>query len=355
MKRGLSSIFYFKKLPHAAVISVLLIMAFEVFIRVNRSHFSGAFNAIVLERKKALGNPDISHDIVIMGDSRHYSLRPDLVEKGLKGNLRVGNYCWPFEGIEAYEYMLDAILEYKNPPRAIIASLPPDYFAVPEQYLSYTQSRIYRIRMYNVFPDLFILNKAIKERSMPLLWDFFSYKVTPLSSRYRSKVPGVLFSLLSSGSWPPLDDDEYRILEQEKQYGSFLLFDDDTATSQTWKVYEKVYSPLARYHHSSIFARFERFLEKAGNRHITVILFNTPLLEDQYRSFRVMGILESYEIQIREWVRAFPNFQYIEPCLYSYPDSFFADPGHLNLLGDRKFRESYPSALAEKINSLSAQ
>jgi hypothetical protein len=355
MKRRFGFIYYLKKLPHAAVITVLLIVAFEVFIRLNESHFTGAFNGIVLERKKALKNPNIRHDIVILGDSRYYSLRPDLVEKKLKGNLRVGNYCWPFEGIEAYEYMLDAIVEYKKPPRAIIASLPPDYFAIPEKNLTCTQSRIYRIRMFNVFPDFFILGKAIKERSRPLFWDFLSYKITPLSSRYRSKVTSVLFNLLSSLSWPPLDDDEYRILEQEKQYGSFLIFDDERATSQAWKSYEKVYAPIARYHHSRILAKFERFLEKAKNRDITVILFNTPLLEEQYRIFKDKGIVEGYETQVREWARIFPNFQYIEPYLYSYPDYLFADPGHLNFQGDQKFREFYPLALAEKINSLSSQ
>jgi hypothetical protein len=355
MKRRIASIFHFKKLPHAALISVLLIAAFEVFIRLNESHFTGAFNAIVLERKKTLGNPDIQHDIVILGDSRYYSLRPDLVEKRLKGNLRVGNYSWPFEGIEAYEYMLDAILKYKKPPQVIIASLPPDYFAVPEKNLTYAQSGIYRIRMFNVFPDFFILGKAIKERSRPLLWDLILYKITPLSSRYRNKVPGVLFNLLRFKTWPPADDDEYRILEQEKQYASFLLFDDDRATSQAWNRYEKAYAPIAPYHHSSILGRYERFLEKAKNRHIPVILFNTPLLEDQYRTFKDMGILESYETQVREWTRAFPNFQYIEPYLYTYPYPLFADAGHLNLEGDGQFREFYPFALAEKINSLSSQ
>ena len=351
MKSGISSVFNFKKLPHAAVIAALLIAAFEIFISLNQGHFSGAFNAIVLERKKALKNPNIRHDIVILGDSRYYSLRPDLLEKKLAGTLRVGNYCWPFSGIEAYEYMFDAILEYKKQPRAIIVYLPLDYFAMPEKYLSCAQSGIYRIRMFNMFPDFFIVKKALEGRSWQLLWDFISYKLTPLSSRYRNKVPGVMSNLLSFKGWPPPDDDEYRILDQEKKYGSFLLFDDDKATSETWTVYEKVYGPVRLYRHSGILKNFEHFLQKAQNRKIPVIFFNPPLLEDQYWKFKDMGILESYKTQVLEWSRVFPNFQYIEPVLYYYPNSLFADSGHLNLKGDRKFREFYPGALAEKINS----
>jgi len=341
-----------KKLPLAALIAIGIVICVELFIGFNADHFSGAFNSIVRRRKKLLEAPSFRHDVVIFGDSRSYSMNPKFLEKEMGNNLSVGNYCWPFTGVETYEFMLDACIKNNKKPKLIIAGFLPDYFAIQEKHLSYKQIKIYRIRLYDVFPSLFIVKKAWKEHSWILFWDLIAYRITPLSSRYRDKLPSVMFHLLTLQGWLQPDEDEYRILQGQKNSGSFRLFDDETAPPDVMETYAKIYHPLSLYKNEDVLKKFEDFLKKAEHNNIRILLFNPPILRQQYTRFNELGVIQAYNSRIENWARDYDNFHYIEPLLSPYPRAMFADSGHLNLAGDKMYREYYIPTLSQKIQQI---
>lgn len=325
--------------PAAAFLAAAIIIAFEAFVTVNKESFMAGLEISSRRKAEALTDPSLKEDVVIFGDSRLFSMRPEQVSQAL-GGLKTANYTWAFLGIDAYDIVLEFYLKSrKQPPRLIIADLPQEMLAAPESKLSLSPGL--HERAVRVLPVSWLLVRAAKEGSMRLFWDCIIEIITPDSVKYRDGIRFVVRSYWNGEGWPPRQSGDRRILEGMAKNGSFVLVGPDVVPENFLEQYKKDYSEMGSYENRRVRESFERFIRRAGDAGISILLVNPPQPQSVYDYLNSLGALEKYRAMVEDWEKRYPHFQAPEPLLPVLPDDQFGDAYHVNFGGDLKFQDQY--------------
>ena len=338
-----SSISSSDRLPWAGFTAALVCLALEALILTIQPRFISGLDFTVSDKRQTMTAPARQEDVLILGDSRFFSIRPDLVNQAFGGNHLVTNYAWPFAGVETIDYFLEAYLRYQRPPKAILAGWMPENLAVPPGRMSVTAVPLYRTRLFNVIPSAPLAFRFARDKHWGMLWELFEYQALPPSARHRTRLIPFLRSAAGPATLP--DPEDRRITAAYSRAGSFLLYDDEVAGPDAVSDYEKAAGGLKLDAVLGNVPPFERFLERASSSGIRVVLFNVPLPETLYRRFDELGVIAKYEQVVARLRREFPNFEVMEPALQVYPGDYFADVGHMHQRGDKQFAAYYGPAL----------
>ena len=336
-----SSTFSSRRFPAAVLIAVLAGLLIELAVVTLRPGFAGALDYTVQAKLRLLADSSHGDDVVIFGDSRFFSIDPALVEQALGGDLTVTNYSWPFAGAEMIEFMLDAYLHSKPPPRLILVGWMPENLAVPADRLTAAADPLYQTRLFTALPAIPLTLSLARARQGRLFWASVEHRLMPPSAHHRERL-----AAWALGEADP-SPDEQRIHESYRRTGSFLLYDQETAPSDAVASYERAvggFAPLAAVPNT---VPWRRFLEQASSKAVPVVLFNVPIPKSLHQRYEELGVIAEYRRLIVELTHSFENFQVVEPLTEIYPNDYFADVGHLNTKGDRAYLETYPTRLAK--------
>jgi hypothetical protein len=333
------------RLPWAGFIAALVCLALEALILTLQPHFISGLDFTVSDKRQMMTDPSRQEDVLILGDSRFFSIRPDIVDQAFGGSLAVTNYTWPFAGVETVDYFLEAYLRYKKPPKAILAGWMPESFAVSAERMSVTADPLYRTRLFNVVPAVPLATRFARDGHWKMLWDLFEYRALPPSAHHRARlIPFVLASVGAEPATIPESEDR-RIAAEYQGAQSFLLYRDEVASPDAVSDYDKAAGGLKLDAALGNLPPLRRFLERARSSGIRVILFNVPIPEGLHQRFDELGVIAKYDEVIAGLQQEFENFEVIEPTLQIYPDGHFADVGHMNGRGDQQFAGHYGQAM----------
>ena len=333
------------RLPWAGFIAALVCLAFEALILTLQPRFVSGLDFTVSDKRQMMTDPSRQEDVLILGDSRFFSIRPDIVDQAFGGNHLVTNYTWPFAGVETVDYFLEAYLRYKKPPKAILVGWMPENLAVSNERMSVTADPLYRTRLFNVIPAVPLATRFARDGQWGMLWELFEYRALPPSAHHRARLIPFAWSLAGAEPATIPDPEDRRIAGEYDGTSSFLLYEDEVAGPDAVSDYNKAARGLKLDSALGNVPPFEHFLERAASSGIRVILFNVPMPEGLYQRFDELGVIAKYHQVIARLQREFENFEVIEPTLQVYPIEHFADVGHMNKRGDQQFAGHYGQAM----------
>ncbi len=342
-----SSIYNSDRLPWAGFIAALVCLVLEGLILTLQPRFISGLDLTVSGKRQTMTDPSQQEDVLILGDSRFFSIRPDVVDRAFGGSHLVTNYTWPFAGVEIVDYFLEAYLRYKKPPKAILDGWMPENLAVSPERMSVASDPLYRTRLFNVIPAAPLASRFAKDRRWELLWELFEYRALPPSARHRARLIPFIRSAAGTGPVTIPDAEDRRIIAAYEGGGSFLLYRDEVAGPDAVPAYEQAAGGLRLDTTLRNVAPFRSFLDRAKANRISVILFNVPMPEMLYQRFDELGVIAEYQQVIARLQREFENFEVMEPALQVYPDEYFADVGHMNRQGDEQFAGHYGPAMKQ--------
>ena len=349
-----SSISSSDRLPWAGFTAALVCLALEALIVTLQPRFISGLDFTVSGKRQTMTDASQQEDVLIVGDSRFFSIRPEVVDQAFGGNHVVTNYTWPFAGVETADYFLEAYLRYKKPPKAILAGWMPENLAVPPGRMSVTSDQLYRTRLFSVIPAAPLASRFARDKNWGILWGLFEYLALPPSARHRTRLIPFVRSAVGEGPVTIPDSEDRRIIAGYEGGGSFLLYDDEVAGPDAVSDYDKAAGGLKLDAALGNIPPFRRFLERAASSGIRVVLFNVPMPDGLYRRFDELGVIAKYEQVIARLRREFVNFEVMEPALQVYPDEYFADVGHMNRQGDEQFAGYYGPAIKQWLQKTAA-
>lgn len=163
----------------------LIIIIFEILVRIFPIYYlekPEKFLITYLRNKIEKGNN--SYEIIILGDSRSMSLKPN--------DHKIYNFSLPAMGTRYYKYFVKKYLKYNKKPKAILFAGSPalvhsgkgtplvDYKLIPYTYPDISlKEYIYKRsieRILNISTVLFQERSIEQQLNKELLWDFFSHR-----------------------------------------------------------------------------------------------------------------------------------------------------------------------------------
>ena len=331
--------------PRAATAAVVACLAIELLLAAFRPQFMSGLDFTVSWKRRRMADSSHQEDLLILGDSRIFSIRPDVVNQVFGGNKNVTNYSWPFAGVETIDYVLEAYLFYKEPPKTILVAWMSENLAVSPDRMSLASDPLYRTRIFNIVPAVPLIYRLLREGRWEMCWDYFEYRLLPPSVGYRTRLIELIRSAAITGRASIPNAADRRIIDSFNRHRSFLLYRDEVAGPDAVTSYEQAAGGLRLDTTLGNVAPFRSFLERAKANRISVILFNVPMPDGLYRRFDELGVIAEYQQVIARLRREFANFEVMEPALQVYPDEYFADVGHMNRRGDEQFAGYYGPAM----------
>lgn len=334
-------------LPAAALLALVVIVAIEGLFVLNRHQFRGAPEKIMSIKRSELTYPRYPEDVVIYGDSRMFSVDPEAVEKALGGNLKVTNYAWYFSGFELYELMLRAHLEYKGkPPELIIFSLMPEFLVLPNEGFSLAEVPAYRPRAYNTIPADVLWSTFWEKGDWANLWHYFTYHLTPPSTKFRNRAMGSANRLLRGRDWEYRLPGVWKRMGDFQARGAFTLFDRKSAMAAESDLGRHYPGPFELQPPPPSIEAFYTFVDRTADLDIELLLLNPPLGEALHRQYERYGVPEAFEEFVADLDARYPHLTVAPPVLNVYPTHLFGDIHHINTAGDELFREQYTEVLS---------
>jgi hypothetical protein len=332
--------------PIALLCAVLLIICFELFVYQNRARFEDGIEANLHAKRDIMCNGSVLDDVAIFGDSKFFSVRPDVVNTALGGHHQVTNYAWPFMGIEAFDAMLHTYLNHKKAPKIILLDARPELVGMPERANAMAAEPTHRVRAYEALPWRELLAAIRADDNWYLLWDRVAYAMQPPSAAHKLPVWQAVRSLVRGRGWPTPTDDYLRMTGDFQETGAFLMHRKREVNESEVRELEKMLGPYGVYRSQKLIDSFDRFLTRAGDAGTTVLMLGIPLPPPLNDRLDQVGAYQGYRGLTDQWAKRHPNFHVVEPLFRSYPIENFGDPGHLNLRGNERFQKDYADTLA---------
>ena len=334
--------------PVAALAALLVILTIEALVYQSRGAFLDDVFPVAVRKQQAMTDGQDPEDILIMGDSRYFSIRPDSVEQAFGPDFEARNFTWPFFGVDAYVYTMESYLEYNPPPRIILTSFMPNYISIPTEFLRLGEVQLMADRAFLSLPSYPLFKSLLDDGRWRLAWDLFEYTAMPPSATYRNGIQRALSSILEGEGWPKRPEREASWLEQYEEHGAILLFEDEVNGPNAVQNYIDNYTPLELFEDPEVLSIFEEFLEIADQNDVPVVLVNTPLPNVVVDYYEEKGILEAYRGHIAAFQKRHENLYIVEPLIRRFPNDHLGDLGHLNRAGDERFHEIFPAVLEKE-------
>src|SRR5690242_17637396 len=163
----------------AANLAAALALLFELFVHVNQYRLEDAIEATLHAKRAIICSGTAHDDVAIFGDSKLFSVRPDVVSSALGGNVRVTNYSWPFMGIEAFDAMLLTYLQHNPAPRLLILDARPELLGMPRHINAMAEDPTSRVRAAEGIPLIPLLQTDFANGDWYMVWDRFAYAMQP--------------------------------------------------------------------------------------------------------------------------------------------------------------------------------
>lgn len=342
-------------MPVAAIGAVLVVLLFELFIQTNRSRFEDGIEANLHAKRDIMRSGTVRDDVAIFGDSKFFSVRPDVVSTAIGAHTQASNYSWPFMGIEAYDAMLRTYLLYKPAPKLILVNARPEMTGMPERCNAMDAAPAHRVRAYEALPLRTLWETIVLDKSWYLLWDRIAYALQPPSAQHKKTVWPAVKRLIRGRGWPLPTEDYVRMTSDFNATGAFLMHRKREVPKAEVLDLEKLLGPYGVYENKRQVAAFERFLTRAEDAGTTVLMLGVPMAPPLHQRFEAVGANAGYLRLTNSWQQRFANFRVLEPLLYTYPLDHFGDPGHVNFKGDAQFQKDYASALKSFSGMLSGK
>lgn len=332
--------------PWAAILAIAIILIAEGAISNWRALFLDDVFPIQTEKLEKLTGGE-GADVLILGDSRSFSIKPGLVAKALGKDLTAENLTWPFYGVDGYLYTLDSYLAYHDNPKYIVTSFMPNHIAIPTEYLTLGELDVVRDRAFASLPAWPMIPLLIEDGRWGMVWQRIEFEVAPPSTTYRRGINHVLASYRKGEGWPERPDRQARWISEYDTHGAFTIFETEVNPPNAVEFYTKNYTPLELFNDPAVVSRFEDFLKRAEEKGIVVVLMNTPLPEVVVEHYEKTGVTPVYLDHIRRFEETYQNLYVIEPLIDPFPNDYLGDLGHLNQRGDREYEKIYPERLKE--------
>lgn len=324
--------------PVAALAALALIAMLELWIGSRPDLFADGLYRTTAAKRDIVADRSRRDDVLVFGNSRVFSIRPEVVDAALGGDVHSVNLSWPFMGADAYDMVLSVYLREHSKPRMILVDAFPELVALRPEHLSLADLPIHRTRLYTDLPAGPLASELVARRDWSLLFGLATQLCMPPSLRWRDRVRDGLQSLAHGEPIPGPRPIDVAQVEGMARHGAYLMYLDTEATRAVFLMAQRQNDFAVRDNPAAI-AAYERFLERADAADIRVRVLGVPLPATTYDLYEELGILTAYRALLERLRAAHPSFDVIEPVLTRWPDERFGDAGHLNRPGDAVFQD----------------
>lgn len=321
--------------PIAGLIALALCVAAEIVFACTPWFLNGI--ETVVEVKRGWLRDGVADDVVLMGDSRFFSIPTEAVSEALGGGLRVTNMAWPAMGVEAPCLVLESLLAHKPPPRLIIIGFGPDMIGIDEHRISIDTWEVNRERAFTVIPAATLVPFLWERGQISMIWMLVEHRLMPPSVHHRAVILSRLHTWLWDWDRDPLEPMDHRFIDGIFRQDRIQMRTTEQMGDDVALTLEEYLGPVRAYPNEHARAMAERFARRASEANISVLVVEPPVPEAVRQIYDERGVSASFEQMLRSFEARWPSFHLSEPVVNSLPNELFGDPGHVNAAGNEEW------------------
>ena len=325
------SIFNFKKIPRAFLLSAVIAFILELIVFSNGYLCADKSTLCIVHKAKMLKAR--KSDIIILGQSRSLAINGKKLEDSLGGRYSIYNYANPTLGTNLQYYLiLKEYLQYHEKPKAILLTVPIEHIGLYEKHgifraLGRGIEHQFLKRFCRYFNPLFMmLNVPFEEKWRSLRQ--YAELVMP-SSNYRIFIK----DRVTNKDLRKVIDRNILILESMDASNGQMLFYEDKIVSDK-ELSEKL--PTGKKTGSIEDKNIEKFLQLANKEKIPVLFFLMPICKLRYEVMENLDWFNDIYAILNRYEKKYEYFNFWQANI-KYEKKYFGDWSHLNKNGADKF------------------
>lgn len=343
-------IFNFKKWPIAFVIVIFMIIATEIFVRVNFVYIAPPFDNLVYYKYNYLAKNINKYNVLLFGDSRSTFFDAkrlsDLLTETEKGNYQAYNLTFHHSDIRSYYLLLKKYLKKNEAPRMLFfCGMPEALFDGWNLKNSNPSDSAYWHRFFlkfaffetiEVFPMKIQASTIIpRTENMLKLLEYRKY----IKSLFNVSI--LRQHIVNTHQFLKI----LNVAESNNGGGLMMVPDENKKGDPLGNL---LLNPGNKIDDDAVFW-FKRFLSLANKNNIEVVVFNLPLKENLDRINEKNDFKKKYNLLLSNIANEFDNVKLLQPLIVDFPSEYFFDSNHLNESGIYKFYDEFFPSLTKLI------
>jgi hypothetical protein len=322
----------------AALLAVLLVLAFELFVYSNRQKLQWSLYNMAEIKGERLRDRGQDDEVAIFGDSRFFHADPAAIGRAL--GVRAGavtNYAWPWSGVEVFESQLRTALRDKPHLGTIVMPQFPLLVGYADKWTTIRASRNLQLGYQLVTSWRDGLVTLFAQHYWTLAWQQLCSHVAPPSSANQKVIRVALKNPLQGKPMFTADPEFLRMRDDYDQRGWFSFAPETKVNAADAAKLEQGIGGFAVQHNPAVRETFERFLALADRAGIHVLMVPLPVAQVNYDRFEQTGIHAEWDKQVHVWAQKYRHLHVLgETSEVVFELPLLGDMVHVNNTGARE-------------------